>query len=55
MRHINTVTRGIAEAPASPFILHRHITAIGTAAPDITADIVCRQEIETRNFLEVQS
>jgi hypothetical protein len=55
MPHINTVTRGIAAAPASPFILHRHITTIGTAAPDITADIVCQQEIETRNLPGGQS
>jgi hypothetical protein len=48
MRHINTVTREIVEAPASPFILLRHITAIGTAAPDITAGGLSRQEIETQ-------
>jgi hypothetical protein len=39
MRHIITVTHGIAEARASPFTLHPHIKAIGTADPD-TAVIV---------------
>jgi len=36
MRHINTVTRGIAEAPASTSPLHPRITAIGKADPDIS-------------------
>ena len=35
MRHIITVTRRIAEALASNFILRPHIQAIGTADPDI--------------------
>jgi hypothetical protein len=35
MRHIITVTPGIAEVPASTFTLHQHITAIGTVDPDI--------------------
>jgi hypothetical protein len=36
MQHINTVTPGIAEALASTSTLHPHITAIGTADPDIS-------------------
>src|ERR1700730_16108571 len=36
MRHIVTVTLGIAEALASTFTLHPQITAIGTADPDIS-------------------
>jgi hypothetical protein len=36
MRHIITVTPGIAEALAFTFTLHLHITAIGTADPDIS-------------------
>ena len=36
MRHIFTVTLGIAEALASTFTLHPQITAIGTADPDIS-------------------
>src|SRR5215471_19096513 len=42
IRHIFTVTPRIAEEPASPFTLDLHITAIGTADPDIgiTAGIV---------------
>jgi hypothetical protein len=36
MRHIVTVTLGIAEALASTFTLHPHITATGTADPDIS-------------------
>ncbi len=36
MRRIVTVTLGIAEAPASTFTLHPHITAIGMADPDIS-------------------
>ena len=36
MRHIVTVTPGIAEALASTFTLHPLITAIGTADPDIS-------------------
>src|SRR6516165_11896746 len=35
MRHLITVTPRIAEALASTFTLHPHITAIGTADPDI--------------------
>jgi hypothetical protein len=35
MRPIITVTRRIAGALASNFILHPHIQAIGTADPDI--------------------
>jgi len=36
MRHIITVTPRIAEEVASTFILDLHITAIGTADPDIS-------------------
>ena len=36
MRHIITVTPRITETLASTFTLHPHITAIGTADPDIS-------------------
>jgi len=36
MRHLITVTPRIAEALAATFTLHPHITAIGTADPDIS-------------------